>query len=219
MPPADDDHVTREQLARVLGRDERTIRRWERTRLAPAVTVGPDGVHRFDVQRVRELIEVRETSSPRRADAYDGETAARVFALFAEGVNPDDVVIRLKLNPVAVEAMHDKWLRLRGAFVVPQPITARIDPRLGYRSTAEKLLKFVEEPRSTQTCCECEAPLPERSALCPECAGRMSLKEARRRAVAAEMQQHVKEMEMNVAASCGTPRRMLGCGEIAWASL
>jgi hypothetical protein len=36
-----------------VGKDERTIRRWERTRLAPAVSVGADGVHRFDVPRHR----------------------------------------------------------------------------------------------------------------------------------------------------------------------
>jgi hypothetical protein len=37
-------------------------------------------------------------------------------------------------------------------------------------------------------------------ALCPECARRMSIKEARRRAVEAEVQQQAKDAEMNVAA-------------------
>jgi len=97
------------------------------------VTVGPDGVHRFDVQRVRELIEVRERPAPRRVDAYDGETAAEVFGLFAQGVEPADVVVRLKLHPLAVEAIYETWLARRGAFVVTREIAAKIDPRLSFR--------------------------------------------------------------------------------------
>jgi hypothetical protein len=96
----------------------------ERTRLAPAVTVGPEGAQRFDVQRVRELIEVRERQAPRRVDAYDGDTAAEVFALFAQGVEQVDFVVRLKLHPLAVETMYEKWLAMRGAFVVTREISA-----------------------------------------------------------------------------------------------
>jgi len=109
--------VTRGQLARVIGKSERTIRRWETTRLAPALRRGDDGTHRFDVARVREIIEVQER--PGTADAYDdGETTATVFELFAQGIEPVDVVIRLKLPASAIEVLREKWIRLRGGYLV-----------------------------------------------------------------------------------------------------
>ncbi len=90
--------VTREQLARAIGKHSRTIRRWEQTRLAPALTVGEDGVHRFDLSRVRELVELDERSTPPTPEAFDdGDTTAAVFELFAQGVDPVDVVIRMRM--------------------------------------------------------------------------------------------------------------------------
>jgi hypothetical protein len=191
--------ITREQLARAIGKDERTIRRWERTRLAPAVTVGPDGVHRLDVKRVRELIEVRERPTPRRVDAYDGETAAEVFGLFAQGVEAADVVVRLKIHPVAVEAMYEKWLAMRGAFVVTREIAAKINSRLSFRPSGEKLLAYVNELRSTQRCCECEELLPAGAALCAGCARGLSPEEAKRKAIETELRETLRDRERGEA--------------------
>jgi hypothetical protein len=177
--------LTREQLARAIGKDERTVRRWERTRLAPAVSVGADGVHRFDMERVRELIEIRERSVPTRPDAYDGEMAREAFGLFDENVHPVDVVKRTGFDPRAVEAMYQKWTSLRGGFFVPAEIAAKINslvwftgPSLAFGGSAETLLKCVESMRPKERCSVCEHQLPE---LCAECAKETSVKEARRR--------------------------------------
>src|SRR6266851_10320430 len=90
--------VTREQLARAIGKHSRTIRRWEQTRLAPALTFGEDGVHRFDLSRVRELVELDERSAPPTPEAFDdGDTTASVFELLAQGVEPVEVVVRMKI--------------------------------------------------------------------------------------------------------------------------
>jgi hypothetical protein len=183
-PPGDGHHVTREQLAKVIGRDERTIRRWERTRLAPALSVGPDGVHRFDVQRVRELIEVRHQSAPRPADAYDGETAATVFALFAEGVEPIDVVMRLKIHPSAVDAMHERFRWLLGAFLVSREHAREISVLLGTPivNAAELVARLKDALHRGARCGTCRKEfVGEREALCASCARDLSVEAARKR--------------------------------------
>jgi hypothetical protein len=149
-PPPVAGQVTREQLARVVGKNERTIRRWERTRLAPAVTVGLDGVHRFDMQRVSELLEVRERSEPTSPDAYDGEMAREAFRLFDEGVDQVEVVKQTGIDPRAVKAMYREWTSMRGGFFVPAEIVAKIaclswldGPCLAHEPNAEKLLRCI----------------------------------------------------------------------------
>ena len=110
-----------------------------------------------------------------------------------------DVVVRLKLHPLAVEAMYEKWLAMRGAFVVTREISAKIDSRLSFRPSGEKLLAYVQELRSTQRCCECEEYLPTGGALCPGCAKSLSAQEAKRKAIEAELREMTKEKERGEA--------------------
>jgi hypothetical protein len=195
-PPGDGHHVTREQLAKVIGRDERTIRRWERTRLAPAFSVGPDGVHRFDVERVRELIEVRHHDALRPVDAFDGETAATVFALFAEGVDPADVVMRLKIHPTAVEAMHERFRALRGAFLVSRESAREISVLLGtpIADVAELVARLKEAAHCGARCGSCRKEfVGEREALCAGCARDLSVEAARKRETQAAAERAKRE--------------------------
>jgi hypothetical protein len=93
------DLMTRAQAAAMANVSVSTVRRWEGTVL-PTV-VGEDGVHRFRQEHVREIVERRVQSTPAAPDAYDGSTAAAVYALFDEGQNPADVVKRTGLQRVA----------------------------------------------------------------------------------------------------------------------
>jgi hypothetical protein len=182
-----------EQLARVIGKDERTIRRWEQTRLAPALSVGPDGVHRFDVQRVRELIEIRERRAPATPGAYDAETAAEVFTLFAEGIDPVDVV-GMKIHPLAVDALRRQWAALRGGFAVSTEIARRISSLRGCPILdADGLLKALLEPRPNTQCTESHGEFIDGEALCASCSRRLSVEQAHRREAQAGVERARRE--------------------------
>jgi hypothetical protein len=205
--------VTREQLARVVGKNERTIRRWERTRLAPAVTVGPDGVHRFDLQRVSELLEVRERDEPASPDAYDGEMAREAFRLFDDGSDQVDVVRRTGFDPRAVKAMYKEWTSMRGGFFVPAEIAAKIaslswldGPSLAIDGTAEKLLACVERTRPRERCTVCEHRQPE---FCSECVHGMTVRGAKQRAVEARLAEELKTQQKEQAQFLKTVEKTL----------
>jgi ribosome-binding protein aMBF1 (putative translation factor) len=190
--------VTRGELAQAVGKDERTIRRWERTLLAPAAVVGVDGVHRFDMQRVTQILEVREKRPAAKADAYDGAMAREVFALFDEATHPVDIVKQTGFDPRAVRALYTEWLSLRGGVFVPAEILSKIaalpelqGPNLIREPTAEKLLACIERSiHNRWVCTVCERRNPE---VCSECARDMPEREARRRAQQAETQKREKE--------------------------
>jgi hypothetical protein len=202
-PPSIAGQVTREQLARVVGKNERTIRRWERTRLAPALTVGPDGVHRFDLQRVSELLEVREHHDPGSPDVFDGDMAREAFGLFDEGLDQVDVVKRTGFDPRAVKAMYREWTSMRGGFFVPAEIAAKIaslpwldGPCLATEGNADKLLQCLERTRPRERCSVCEHKPPQ---FCAECVHDMSVREAKQRAVEARLAAELKEREREQA--------------------
>jgi hypothetical protein len=133
----------------VIGRDEKTVRRWERTHLAPALSVGDDATHRFDLARVRELIEVRERTTRTTPDSFDdGDTTAAVFSAFAQGVSAVDVIIRQKLPASAVESLGHRYIRLRGGYVVDEA-TARSISAL--RRAAIFSAEPLEEPGGGRT--------------------------------------------------------------------
>jgi hypothetical protein len=184
--------VTREQLALAIGKHSRTVRRWERTRLAPALVLGEDGVHRFDVSRVRELVELHERSTPVTADSFDdGETTAAVFELFAQSVEPADVVVRLKLPAFAVEGLRRRWVALRGGYVVPHAAAVEISAMRGETiSDSDALLRNLRETLPT-TCEQCHDEIGNRCdgsfdpAFCGVCSKQLSARHAAQVAVAA----------------------------------
>ena len=108
--------LKRSEAARLLGVSTATVRRMEGATLTPVL--GPDGVHRFHEEHVRELVIHRVRTIPESLDAYDAEEAAAAFDLFDQDVHPVDVVKRTKLHPRAVAAMHREWVSLRGGYVV-----------------------------------------------------------------------------------------------------
>jgi hypothetical protein len=194
--------VTREQLAHAIGKNERTIRRWERTRLAPALSVGPDGVHRFDVQRVSELLEVSERRTAAPPDAYDGTMAQQAFRLFDDGSHPVDVVKQTGFDPRAVRSLYNEWAGMRGGMFVPAEVVAKIaalrwldGPNL-LEGNADALLSCIERTRPRERCTACDDRPPE---LCPECARDTSVEQARKRAAGARLRQELRENEREIS--------------------
>ncbi len=89
--------LTRRQAARELGKHVSTVRRLERKAVLQPVR-GDDGVHRFPKSHVRAVRDgaANRDATTRAVGAFDdGATSAAVFELFATGVAPVDVVIRL----------------------------------------------------------------------------------------------------------------------------
>jgi hypothetical protein len=167
-----------------------TVRRWEGTVLPPVV--GDDGVHRFREEHVREIVERRVQSTPAAVDAYDGATAATVYALFDEGLNPAEVVKRTGLHPHAVTAVHDQWARMRGGFVVDRKIACELSSLDGLvtgepiRDGTELLRRLRRRP--PLECVECSDTI---ASLCARCAKELRVRELARRA--AEEQRQKKE--------------------------
>ncbi len=186
--------VTREQLARAIGKHSRTIRRWERTRLAPALTVGQDGVHRFDLARVRELVELDERGPPTPDSYDDGETTAAVFELLGQGVEPVDVVMRMRIPAAAVDALRRHWAALRGAYIVDRETAAEICAVRGATiRDADALLKDLRSTRPP-VCDECHADLgwvndSRAAAFCGVCAARLTARRAAEEAADAAAEQ------------------------------
>src|SRR5260370_35668921 len=75
----------RTETARMIGVSKTTFRRrLEGTALTPEV--GPDGVHRFREEHVRELVIQRNSGAA--PDGYDGATAPEVFGLLDDALHP-----------------------------------------------------------------------------------------------------------------------------------
>jgi hypothetical protein len=108
--------LTRAEAARVLGVSETTLRRREADGLTPIVR---GGVHFFEETLVRQAVTTQ--THRRRWSAEppsDGGIAADVFALFAEGVAPRDIVIRLRVPPEVVSRLCEQWTALGDGFFV-----------------------------------------------------------------------------------------------------
>jgi hypothetical protein len=109
--------LNRPEAARQLGISESTLRRRiEGSVITPVV--GPDGVHRFCEQQVKELIVRRVQLGPPDPAAYDGPTAAAIFALFDEGLTAIEVVKRTQHDPRLVGALRERYASLQGGFFI-----------------------------------------------------------------------------------------------------
>jgi hypothetical protein len=180
--------LKRGEAARLLGVSTATVRRMEGSTLTPVL--GPDGIHRFREEHVRELVIHRVRTMPESPDAYDAEEAATAFELFDQDVHQVDVVKRMKLHPRAVAAIHREWVSMRGGYAVTGEIArqlAALPWLLGSRPicSGEDLLKCLRQT-APHVCSRCEQSSPE---LCAQCAKDLTVEEADRKVVAARRRQ------------------------------
>jgi hypothetical protein len=119
--------LTRSQAARRLGVSVTTLRRMEGDLLHPEK--GPGGVRLFDLAEV-EAAFVRVRASRHSTTVEDGELAAEVFALFDEGLNPVDVVKRMRVAPDVVERLQSQWARMRRSVLLSPEVRARLEDAL-----------------------------------------------------------------------------------------
>ncbi len=198
VAPTPDTLLTRSEAARELGTHVSTIRRWERKSVLTR-TVGDDGVHRFPRRQLLELVEVRERTTPARralpADFDDGVTTAAVFELFAEGLAPEEVVIRKKLPAAAVLALHRTWLAMRGAFVVSREVAAQLELLRGAPIVDEgSLLRSVQQsPPNTNS--ECHEELFGTEALCRLCARNIRVERVQQLAAQAAKERAARQQQ------------------------
>ncbi len=100
---------TRRQAADYLGVGVSTLRWWHSLgRLVPGIV--RDGVHLY----TREALEEWQRGNP---DAV----ASQAFKLFEEGETPVAVVIALHADPIAIEKLHEQYVRLSGSWCVAGP--------------------------------------------------------------------------------------------------
>jgi DNA-binding transcriptional MerR regulator len=197
VAPTPDTLLTRTEAARELGKHVSTIRRWEHKSVLTPV-LGDDGVHRFPRQKLLECIEVRERTSTARpaapADFDDGVTTAAVFEMLAQGLAPEDVVVRRKLPAAAVLALYRTWLAMRRAFVVPRQIATQIELLRGAPVVdADSLLRSVQHSPPNTHCSECHEELLGREALCRLCARNIRLERAQQLAAQAAKERAERE--------------------------
>jgi hypothetical protein len=173
--------MTRAEAAKAFEVSLTTFRRrYEGHILTPVV--GPDGAHYFREEAVHELVIQRRSTAT--ADAYDGETAATSFRLFEEGAHPVDVVLRLKVHPRVVRAMHREWVSLRGGYVVTGEIAQQIASLPWMWGSfpiqdGERLLANLRASAPHGLCAGCGDAVAQ---LCAACAKRMTVADAERRA-------------------------------------
>jgi hypothetical protein len=168
--------LTRRQAARELGKHVSTVRRLERKAVLQPVR-GDDGVHRFPKSHVRA---VRDGAADRAATTRsvatfdDGATSVAVFELFAAGVASVDVVVRLKLPAAVVDALFQRWVAMRGGFVVSREAARAISGLRGMPVLDEaSLLESLRDSLPNTHCTQCHEELLGHEALCRPCARRV----------------------------------------------
>jgi hypothetical protein len=171
-------------------------RRYEGHTLQPIV--GPDGAHYFRQEAVEELVIQKRGAAA--VETFDAELAVTAFRLFEEGTEVVDVVLRLKVHPRTVAAIHREWVSLRGGYVVPGEVAREIEAlpwMLGSRpvDSGAQLLENLKRSAPRRSCRDCNDVNPE---ICAECAKRLSVMLAERRATEAreraELSAHSRAM-------------------------
>lgn len=154
--------LTRSQAARVLGVSVSTVIRREHV-LKPVVV---NGVHMFD-ERVlrREVTTIRHRQAIASLGPTSGDAAASVFELLEAGVEPTQIVIRLRVTPDAVQALRAQW-----ADMVRASKCTRCGETLGV--VCRTCLADVLDgpcPTCSRACQHCNVPLPKGKLKCKEC--------------------------------------------------
>lgn len=154
--------LTRTQAARVLGVSVSTVIRREHV-LKPVVV---NGVHLFD-ERVlrREVVTVRQRQAMGSLGSTAGDVAAAVFELLEAGVEPTQIVIRLRVPPDAVEALRAQYVEMRRSSKCK-----RCGEALDVNCLAcLKNLLDAPCPACARTCHACGRPLGKGKFKCTEC--------------------------------------------------
>jgi hypothetical protein len=160
VPPG---RLTRSQVARRLGVSVTTLRRMEGADLHPET--GPRGVRLFDATEVEAAFVKIRTSHRETVEGADGETAAQVFTLLDDGLNPVEVVKRTRIGPDLVEHLQTQWVRLRRALVLPPDVRSRLETALfgeGCTGPGDWILKTAGDVESALS----RAAEPTECAMC-----------------------------------------------------
>ncbi len=149
--------LTRQEAARLLGVSETTLRRREAEGLRPTMR---GRTHMYEETLVRQM-----TTTMRRrwtaAAPSDGGTAADVFALLAEGVEPRDIVIRLRIPPEVVGRLCAQWAELGESLFVSGEEARALglrtleDLRAAVQRTSELSSAATRSTASEGTCRNC----------------------------------------------------------------
>ena len=115
--------------------------------------------------------------------------------LLEEGAHPVDVVLRLKIHPHAVSAMHKDWVSLRGGYVVTADVARQIASLPWMWGSfpiedGEHLLANLRTSAPHGRCTKCADAVAE---LCPACSKRMLVADAEQRA--SDARRHREEQE------------------------
>ena len=70
----------------------------------------------------KTISKIRSASSDTGAGQSSGEVAAKAFELFNQGKRPVAAVIALKQSPDTINALYEKWVAMRGAWLVPRQL-------------------------------------------------------------------------------------------------
>src|SRR5262249_41939068 len=74
--------------------------------------------HRVAVYDPNELVKLPHPYNQSTPSRDPGEIAAQAFELFREGKTDQEVVIKLRATPDAIEVLRSKWLDMGGADIV-----------------------------------------------------------------------------------------------------
>jgi hypothetical protein len=172
--------LRRTEAARMLGVSKSTLRRMEGTTLTPVV--GPKNVHLFQEEEVRSVIVTRRSRVDTQAS--NGDVAADTFALFDAGVDVVETVKQLRVAPDVIEALYERWAKLRAMLILSAQARSEITTiLLGWDDRSLKteadVVAFVKKwtiDESMRRCSDCRG---EMATFCRACAKRWGLTAAR----------------------------------------
>lgn len=141
--------LTRNQSADLLRMSVTTIANYERRgKLHPQRAYRADsrGIeHSVAVYDPEELLKLPHPIQSAPAVREPGETAARCFELFNQGMTVRETVIELRETPERVRALHETWLDTGGAdLTITEGAKGILEQLIGPFSGVAELLSLIE---------------------------------------------------------------------------
>ena len=191
--------ISRREAAKVLGVDERTVRRMAQDgRLKPVAQ--PGGTLRFLAEEVREVtVHRRVANRVTVGEPEDGELAAELFVLFDEGAGPVEAVKRLRVPPRVVSDVYRQWVELRGGIFVLEKSVQELCAQLPIEAPlrdGEHLVKAILRAWPGDKCTECKREVPE---VCVACARTISIADAQKRELAAQLERQKRQVTRDLS--------------------